>query len=103
MRHLVQLLIPEFDNEGHPLDPAPFAETRRELMERFGGLTAYTRAPAQGVWRSDDGRVARDEVVIVEVMVEALEPEWWQAYRRTLEARFRQEAVVIRAIGIQVL
>ena len=70
---------------------------------RFGGLTAYTRAPAEGLWKEDEDRTSRDEVVIFEVMAEELDRSWWQQYRRGLEARFRQEQVVVRAQEIELL
>jgi hypothetical protein len=36
-------------------------------------------------------------------MVESLERERWQAYRRQLEERFRQEKLMIRAIAVEEL
>jgi hypothetical protein len=96
--HLVQLLLPLYDNDGTPQPRANFADTRRELIDRFGGLTAYTRAPASGVWEeADGGDHVRDDLVVYEVMAEALDPEWWAGFRRTLEHRFRQERLVVRA------
>jgi hypothetical protein len=47
--------------------------------------------------------VARDDVVILEVMAEALDRAWWDAYRRTLEARFRQEQILVRATRVELL
>jgi hypothetical protein len=35
----------------------------RELTERFGGLTVHTRAPAEGLWKDESERTARDDVV----------------------------------------
>jgi hypothetical protein len=96
--HLVQLLLPLRDNEGVPFPRAAFDQVRAELTERYGGVTAYLRAPASGVWRDEGGEVARDEVVMVEVMVERLEQRWWAEYRRTLEERFRQAELVARAL-----
>ena len=102
-RHLVQLLLPLYDNAGQPLDAALFQRVRDELTERFGGLTAFTRAPAEGLWKEDDQKTQRDDVVVYEVMVEALEEAWWAGYRKRLEAAFRQEVVVIRAQEIRLL
>ena len=93
---LVTLLLPLFDNEGRRFGDEAFGAVRRELTERFGGLTAYARAPAEGVWR-DAGRTQRDDVVVLEVMAEDFGRAWWSAYRSELEARFRQEVIVIRA------
>ncbi len=100
--HLIQILLPLADNEGCPFGPEPFGAVRRELAERFGGLTAFTRAPAEGLWQGDDG-MARDDVIVVEVMVESLDAAWWAAYRHELETRFAQDAVVIRAHAVQLL
>lgn len=102
-RFLVQILLPVYDNEGRTLGAELFGGVRAELTERFGGLTAHMRAPAKGLWKTDDGEVTRDDIVILEVMAEALDPAWWDAYRRTLEHRFRQELIVVRATRVQLL
>jgi hypothetical protein len=53
--HLVQLLLPVYDKAGVPFPPEHHARVRRALTERFGGVTSYNRAPAQGVWQNDNG------------------------------------------------
>jgi hypothetical protein len=103
VRYLIQILLPLNDNEGTAFGPDIFGATRAELAERFGGLTAHVRAPARGLWKTDDGAVARDDIVILEVMVEELDRTWWSAYRERLESRFRQDEVVIRALAVQPL
>ena len=95
--YLVELLLPLYDNEGRRHPRAAFARVREELVDKFGGLTAHTRAPAEGLWEDAGGAVTRDDVVLFEVMADALDADWWGAYRATLEARFRQEAVLVRA------
>ena len=100
---LVQVLLPLYDNDGHRFPDAQFAGVRRELTDRFGGATAYTRAPAEGTWEDADGRIRHDDVVVLEVMVEALDRAWWSAYRSGLAARFRQEEIVARALHIEQL
>lgn len=102
-RYLVQILVPQYDNAGEPFPHELFEETRRELVERFGGLTAHLRAPARGLWKTDDGSVARDDVAILEVMAERLDRSWWAEYRRTLERRFRQEVMIVRATRLDML
>jgi len=101
--HLVQVLLPLYDNDGHPLSRDLHRQVGTELAERFGGLTAHTRAPAEGLWRDGPAPAVRDDIVIYEVMAEKLDRRWWQAYRRRLEARFRQEQIVIRAQEIELL
>lgn len=97
---LVQVLVPLYDNGGTRFPEHLFAQLRGELTERFGGLTAYIRSPAHGLWKTDDGGVSHDDVVIVEVVVEHLDRDWWRAYRETLERRFRQEEMLVRALPI---
>jgi hypothetical protein len=103
MRHVVQLLLPLYDNAGAALPHALFATVRQELVERFGGLTAYTRAPAKGLWQEDGGDTVRDDIVVYEVMVDALDEPWWQRYRADLEQRFAQQSLVVRASPVIVL
>ena len=78
-----------------------YERVRAELTERFGGLTAYVRSPARGLWRDESGATIHDEIVIYEVMVEVLESEWWRVFREDLCTRFEQRDLVIRAQEIR--
>ena len=89
MSSLVQFLLPVYDER-----------VARELTDRFGGLTAYARSPARGLWE-DDGTVKRDDIIVYEVMVDELDADWWSAYRKSLEQRFDQKEVVVRAWDIR--
>lgn len=101
--HLVQILLPLYDNEGRAFGAGDFDRVRNELAERFGGVTAFRRSPAEGLWKDEGGGVARDRVVVFEVMADALEREWWAGYRAELERRFRQEKIVVRATEFEEL
>jgi hypothetical protein len=100
--HLVQILLPLFDNDGAPLGEELFSRIRSELTERFGGLTAFTSAPAQGLWKSE-GKTTHDEIVVFEVMTTEIDAEWWRRYREALEKAFRQDTIVIRAQSVRIL
>lgn len=99
--HLVQILLPVYDNDGHAFPASHYASVRAELAERFGGLTAYTRAPAEGLWAEDGRPPAQDDIVVYEVMVEELDRAWWRAFRERLERRFAQEELVVRAERVE--
>jgi hypothetical protein len=101
--HLVQIILPLFDNDGQPVARREFGAVRAELTSRFGGATAYTRAPAQGTWEDDEGRIRHDDVIVLEVMAESLDRTWWSGYRAELAARFRQDEVVVRASAMEIL
>ena len=94
---LIEIFLPLTDNSGRKIAKSAFADTRRELIERFGGLTAYSRTPARGFLK-EKGKTTRDEIVVFEVMVKRIERRWWRDYRRTLEKRFKQEELVIRVL-----
>ena len=101
--HLVQALLPVVDDAGERFDDSVFDTVRRELTDRFGGVTAFMRSPAVGLWKKPSGAIDRDEVVTVEVMVDGLDRQWWRGYRDELARRFRQEALVVRAIALESL
>ena len=99
---LVQILLPRHSGATDDVPDSAFAQTRSELVERFDGVTAYLRSPAQGAWTAPDGRVERDDVVMVEVVTETFDRAWWRAYAVTLAGRFQQEAIHIRALPAEI-
>ena len=100
-QHLVQVLLPTHRRNGAPVASEEFARVRVELTERFGGVTAYSRSPATGLWKRDDEEIERDQVIMIEVVVEVFDREWWARYREQLETRFGQEVVHARALAME--
>jgi hypothetical protein len=100
MIQLIQILIPLRGNDEDRGDA--LASVRAELVERFGGATAFSRAPAEGFWETD-GQTVRDDIIVVEVMTESIDGDWWAGYREQLERRFSQDVVVIRHHAIELL
>ena len=102
MMFVVQILLPLYDNHGNRFEADDYVAVRTELTRQFGGLTAYSRSPAEGMWETDAG-VKKDEIIVFEVMVDELKPDWWGPYRKELETRFRQETVLIRVLECRVI
>ena len=101
---LIQLLLPTRVPNSPDSDAiGALATTRRELADRFDGLTAYVRTPAQGIWTAADGEVEEDDVVMVEVVTDCFDRVWWRAYAAALARRFRQDAIHVRALPIDLL
>lgn len=100
--HLIQILLPVRDNDGRPFGPHPFEELSWTLSKKFGGITSFSRAPAEGRWESS-GKTQHDDVVVIEVMDANLDRDWWAAFREELEATFRQTEVIVRAQPIELL
>ena len=81
----------------------PMRADAAELVERFGGVTAYLRAPASGAWIAPEGAVERDDVVMVEVVAPDLDRAWWREYVAVLKARFDQDEIHARALPAEKL
>lgn len=95
--YLIQILLPLVDDKE--TSSKLFSEIRSELTSRFGGLTLYRNAPAEGLW--DDGAdLDRDAIVVAEVMAGRLDLKWWAGYRKEPKGRFRQDEIVIRALAV---
>jgi len=101
--HLIQILLPIFDNEGHEFPHEMYRSIGNELVSRFSGLTAFTRAPAEGFWVPQDEEAKRDDIMVFEVMADKIDKTWWAQYRGRLEKQLRQRAVVIRTHKIELL
>ena len=84
-----------------PAARAILQELQEELTRKFGGVTAFVRAPAEGRWRAPDAGVAKDAIVILEVMVDAIDRSYWKQMRLSLEARLDEHEIVIRTHGIE--
>lgn len=100
--HLVQILLPLSDNAGRRFTGASYGRVRSEMTAHFGGVTSFTRAPAEGTW-TEGGHTAHDDMVVFEVMARDLDHVWWEDYRAELERRFQQETIVVRAIKVEML
>ncbi len=100
--YLVEILLPLRDNDGHHFGAELYGRVREELVRRFGGLTAFTRNPAEGLWEQE-GERSHDDIIIFEVMTDTLDRGWWREYRAELEKLFEQDVVVVRAQDVEQL
>ena len=81
----------------------PFGRVREQLVERWGGVTAFTRTPAKGVFLQNGNERTEDEIVVYEVMVKRIDKLWWLSYKRDLETRFSQQEILIRVTAVGVI
>lgn len=89
--HIIDILLPVAKILPNR---AVYDRVQRALTEKFGGVTTYSRAPAEGLWNSGDA-VERDDIVVLEVMAENLERMWWTDFRRSLEKSLEEKEIVI--------
>lgn len=100
---MVQILLPLYTNERQLFPDAVYDQVRSTLLKRYGGVTAYQRAPALGHWEPTAAVSVRDDIVVFEVMVEALDRAWWASYREQLRLEFAQDKLIVRALPIELL
>jgi hypothetical protein len=98
--HIVEVFLPLADNKGIPFAPELFEQVRDELLERFGGVTFFSRNPAEGLWEDSGDSVSQDQVITAEVMVDEIDRSWWTGFRERLEKLLDQEEVLVRSYPI---
>ena len=99
----IQLLLPLYNKEGHLFSAQLYQEIKTELSQTFGGLTAYTRAPAEGLWKEEDDKIVRDGIYIYEVMASQLDKHYWAKYKLKMQKVFQQDEIIIRGSSITLL
>lgn len=99
---LIQLLLPLYTNQKELFPEEIFIGIQKELAEKFGGITTYTRAPATGLWKETEDKTVKDAIIIYEVMAEEIDKNWWQSYKTKLEELFKQDEILIRSWKVQV-
>ena len=101
---LIQILLPaSVASRDRDAMRLAFARTREELVKAFGGVTAYSQSPAEGVWTAPEGDEQKDRMVMVEVVTPALDYAWWRNYSKTLAERFAQDDIHIRALAVELI
>ena len=80
----------------------PLTERRQPCRPcTWSSCSCRCTTPAAGLWEDDDGDVQRDDVVLVEVMADHVDHALWRHYRESLEQRFRQDEVLVRATAVE--
>ena len=99
---LIEILLPLRHNENGRSFKRELEIVRKEMTSSFGGVTAFSRAPALGETKAKR-TIVRDDIIVFEVMVGRLNKVWWRKYRSTLERRFDQDEVIVRALRLEKL
>lgn len=101
--YVIRILLPLRNNDGTPFPRSEYDAVSKQLTQQFGGVTAFLRAPAKGVWQDDEGEINTDDIVIFEVLSDSLHRPWWGDYRAALERVFAQQEVIVRAHEVCIL
>jgi mRNA-degrading endonuclease YafQ of YafQ-DinJ toxin-antitoxin module len=102
--YLIELLLPLTNNKDKPFKTKYFEQVQHHLTEKFGGLTAFTRNPAEGVWKQDkSSKPTEDEIIIFEVLTPRFSKKWWQDYKEELKTTFQQKDIIIKVMKIELV
>ncbi len=99
-QRLIQVYLPLYDPSGKSLPEKLFHEVKTALTEKFGGLTMYTRSPAEGLWKETEQKTVKDDLVIYEVMAVDLDEVFWKEYKEQLKKQFKQDELLITVASI---
>src|SRR6187402_3480480 len=97
MNNLIQILVP---TKGS--DDGVFERLAQELTAKFGGVTSFIRAPAEGRWNTGS-RTEHDDIAVIEVMAEDVDYGYWADLRTRLEQALSQEEIIIRCQPLELL
>jgi hypothetical protein len=98
--YLVEILLPLTDADKRAFPPERFEGLARTLTEKFGGMTSFTRTPAEGRWKTG-ASTEHDDIAVIEVMTESIDKRWWKNLRQRLEQDFNQAEIIIRCHKIE--
>lgn len=99
---LIQIYLP-VPGENDAAASGMFEVVQKDLALKFGGVTAFVRAPGKGQWRPTSEKTVYDDLVIVEVITEFINKEWWTEYRKKLASIVHQDKILITVNDIDLL
>lgn len=100
---MIQIYLPLYDPDGKAFPQRYYEKIKEELNEKFGGLTMYTRSPAEGLWKEDQQKTVKDDLLILEVIASELEQDFWRQYKHNLKKIFKQEELLINCASIVII
>lgn len=94
-RRRYEILLPLTHNDGRPVSPEKFYQTRAELLHQFGGLSFYPQS-VQGDWLHEGTRY-QDESrrIIVDVEDTPANQQFFVDFKAILLERFEQVEIYI--------
>jgi hypothetical protein len=100
---LIQIYLPLYDAQGNSFSEVDYEAVKIKLTEKFGGITMYTRSPATGLWKEDQDKTVKDDIIIYEVVAEGLDQNFWSNYKNELKDKFKQDELLIRCSAITII
>jgi hypothetical protein len=98
-----ELLLPLTYNNGSPIDPEKFQQTRRELIEKFGAVTVEPQS-VHGIW-THGSKEYSDELIrfIIDIETTPETEKFFKELKERLKIRFQQIEIWITAHPIRLI
>ena len=98
-----EMLLPLRFNNGRPVDPDLFEQTRHEIIAQFGAMTIQPSA-VQGVW-VHEGSSYEDELLryVVDVEDTPENHQFFVTFKAMLLERFQQIEIYIVSYPVEIL
>ncbi|MDP1758867.1 MAG: hypothetical protein Q8K77_03610 [Thermodesulfovibrionales bacterium] len=98
-----ELLLPLTYNNGSPIDPEKFQQTRRELIEKFGAVTVEPQS-LHGIW-THGSKEYSDELIrfIIDIETTSETEKFFKELKERLKIRFQQIEIWITAHPIRLI
>ena len=98
-----ELLLPLKYNDGTPIEPEKFQQTRRELIEKFGAITVEPQS-VHGIWTHGSKEYA-DELIrfIIDIETTPETEEFFREFKARVKVRFQQIEIWITAYPIRLI
>jgi inorganic pyrophosphatase len=92
---LFQLLVPQYRKNGKKFPDQYYTALNKELIGKFGGLTVYSRGPAEGFWKKNEAKTIQEAMLVYEVMADEVDKDFWHKIKGSLAKKFDQEELVL--------
>ena len=97
----LEIFLPMSLNDGTPVDPAEIERLKDTILKAFGGYTHLDHR-FEGAW-CVGGVTLHDDVTILRVLDDGTASFDMASFKRSIEAAFGQQAVLVIARDVRVL
>ncbi len=97
---LIQLFLPTTSENGKAFPGTYFHAVKQKLGKKFDSLSVYLKSPLIGNIKNDEPTLAKDTVLVYEVISDTVETDYWSQYQQFLQKQFKQDYIVIRCLDM---
>lgn len=97
---LIQLFLPTTAENGKAFPGTYFHAVKQKLSKKFDSLSVYLKSPVIEHIKDDGPTLAKDTVLVYEVVSDSVETDYWSQYQQFLQKQFKQDDIVIRCLDM---